>query len=303
MRIVLDARTASFASIIDYAGVFPPASLSMEAAVDTYRRHRATADRWVLGRFLCRASQLEDLAAVAMATMHRDERQWDVGVIFDVSTGAATSLAREFHRELGPAMAVTAAEARIDVDDPGMLIDAVSTIDADVATFIEIDPDEPVRPQLEAIGATLRDRGRTGGAKIRCGGGSPNVFPSDDDVAEFIWEASLTEVPFKATAALHQPFRVRDDDLDVLRHGFVNILLAAVAADQGENRNIVEKIVAETDPGAFSLTASAARWKDFIAPGSAIRRSRHNGFLSFGSCDLDEPMGALHAISSLGEGT
>jgi hypothetical protein len=304
MRLVLDARTAAFASLVDYAGVFPPASLSMAEAVDTYRRLRSSHDRWVIGRFLCRASDLESLAAVATAAMTRGEPPWSIGVIADMSAGAAASIAHEFHREMSPVMEVGAAEVRIgSVDDAGAHVDAISTIDPDVATFIEIDASEGVAPQLRAIVAALRDRGRTGGAKIRCGGESADLFPSTERLAEFVWEASLAAVPFKATAGLHQPIRHHDEDPGVYRHGFVNLLLASVAADQGESRHTIEDIVAEVDPDAFTFGAAAITWRNIVFPGSAIRRSRTRGFLAFGSCDAHEPIEAMRSHAMLGEGT
>lgn len=303
MRLVLDARTAAFASLIDYAGVFPPASLSMTDAVETYRRLRSSGDRWVIGRFLCRASDLETLAAVATAGMARGEQPWSIGVIADMSAGATASIAHEFQREMSPVMEIGAVEIRIgSADDIGALVDATSTIDPDVATFIEIDQADDIAPQLRAIAAALHDRGRTGGAKIRCGGESADRFPSAARLAEFVWEASLAAVPFKATAGLHRPIRHRDEGLGVDRHGFVNVLLSSVAADQGESRHTVEEIVSEVDPDAFTFGPAAATWRGVVLPGSAIRRSRAQGFLAYGSCDADEPIEALRRLGMLGEG-
>lgn len=302
MRLVLDARTAAFASMIDYAGVFPPASRPMADAVDTFRRLRDSDERWVVGRFLCRASQLEDLAAVATAGMTRGEPPWPVGVVMDMSPGAAASVAHEFQWEMAPAMEITAAEVRAAADDPGRLLDAVSSIDADVTPFIEIDRDVPLAAQVEAIGAALSNRGVAGGLKLRCGGVDADAFPSVADVAGFIWETSLADIPFKATAGLHAPLRHRDPELGVMRHGFVNILLASVAAGRGEPRSVVEAIVAETEPDAFALGPATASWRNIAFPGSAIRRSRMHGLHAFGSCDIDEPLAGLRSLGFLGEG-
>ncbi len=303
MRLVLDARTAAFASLIDYAGVFPPASLPMADAVERYRRLRSGDDRWVVGRFLCRASQLEELAAVATRGMTRGERPWSVGVIMDVSPGAAASVAHEFQREMSPVMEVTSAEVRIGAAPTvGALLDAVSAVDAGVAAFIEVDPEHALRAQMDAIGSSLRDRGMTGGAKIRCGGATPDAIPPVEFVSEFVWEASMAGVPFKATAGLHQPIRHLDEELGAVRHGFVNLLLGSVAADQGEDRATVSAIVAEEDSREFTIGPMAASWRHLSFPGSAVRRSRSFGFLAFGSCDADEPIGALRDLAFLGEG-
>lgn len=304
MRLALDARTAAFGALIDYAGAFPPASLPIDEAVASYRRLRTDDDRWVLGRFLVRASALEQLAAVATRTMRRGEGPWSVGVIFDVGHGAAASVSHEFQREMGPVMSIGAAEATVRADvEADTLIDSIATIDPDVAAFIEVDRSEPLGPQVHGIAEALRDRGRAGGAKLRCGGTDAATFPTVEEVAEFIWEASLVSLPFKATAGLHQPIRYHDLELDVWRHGFVNLLAASVACDAGEDRSVLEDILSETDPGAFSLGATALAWRDLVYPGSAIRRARREGLVAFGSCDLDEPLTALRDLSFLGEGT
>jgi hypothetical protein len=44
------------AGLIDYAGLFPPASLSMEQALANYARYRAGEHAWMLGRFVVPAA-------------------------------------------------------------------------------------------------------------------------------------------------------------------------------------------------------------------------------------------------------
>jgi hypothetical protein len=305
MRLVLDARTAALGGLIDYAGLFPPASLSVPDALDEYRRVRHSNDRWVMGRFLCRASHLEQLAAAATSTFTRGEAPWEVGVIFDASPGASAAMSVEFQQEMAPVMRIAAAEAKLHeatTDAAGVVLDAMATIDTDIACFLELDRDEDVSAQVHAIGEALRDRGRRGGAKLRCGGPTRADFPSVDEVVHFIVEASLQTLPFKATAGLHEPIGHVDPDIGAWRHGFLNLLIASVAYDQGEDATTVAAIVGEADPTTFVVSPMAAGWKHVRFPGSAIRRSRHVGFVAFGSCDVAEPLAALTDLDFLGDG-
>jgi len=48
--------------IIDYAGLFPPAQLGMSEAFDRYVGHARGPDGWMLGRFVCPASRLDELS-------------------------------------------------------------------------------------------------------------------------------------------------------------------------------------------------------------------------------------------------
>jgi hypothetical protein len=59
------AQRALLERLVDHAALFPPASLDMAGALAADRRARAGAEAWMLGRFVCPASRLEELAAEA----------------------------------------------------------------------------------------------------------------------------------------------------------------------------------------------------------------------------------------------
>src|SRR5688500_4363202 len=69
------ARAAFLAGLIDDAGMFPPAQLPLADSVARHRGDRARAG-WLLGRFLCPASQLDELLA-------HDHSGWPIGVVAD----------------------------------------------------------------------------------------------------------------------------------------------------------------------------------------------------------------------------
>ncbi|MDP9386274.1 MAG: hypothetical protein M3P50_13810, partial [Actinomycetota bacterium] len=58
-----DARLALLGALIDDAGLFPPARKAMDRAIADHRAAQAGEHCWLLGRFLCPASRLEELAA------------------------------------------------------------------------------------------------------------------------------------------------------------------------------------------------------------------------------------------------
>src|SRR4051812_517732 len=53
---------AMLGGIIDYAGLFPPARLSLDPALRNYARYRSEPEAWMLGRFICPAAKLGELA-------------------------------------------------------------------------------------------------------------------------------------------------------------------------------------------------------------------------------------------------
>src|SRR5215831_17177773 len=55
-----DARVALLSRLIDHAPLFPPASLPLSEAIEEDRRARESGATYVLGRFVCPASLLEE---------------------------------------------------------------------------------------------------------------------------------------------------------------------------------------------------------------------------------------------------
>src|SRR4051794_30246694 len=53
---------ALLTGVIDYAGLFPPAGLPLQQAFRNYARYRQESENWMLGRFICPAARLADLA-------------------------------------------------------------------------------------------------------------------------------------------------------------------------------------------------------------------------------------------------
>jgi RNA polymerase sigma factor (sigma-70 family) len=52
---------ALLSNVIDYAGMFPPATLPLEEAIRNYLRYRQEPESWMLGRFICPAARLQEL--------------------------------------------------------------------------------------------------------------------------------------------------------------------------------------------------------------------------------------------------
>jgi hypothetical protein len=58
-----ESLRALLSGAIDYAGLFPPAGLPLEQALAKYRQHRAGPEAWMLGRFVCPAAEISQLAS------------------------------------------------------------------------------------------------------------------------------------------------------------------------------------------------------------------------------------------------
>jgi hypothetical protein len=267
-----DARRIVLDRLIDDAGLFPPARKPMERAVADHRDARAGARAWMLGRFLCPVSRLAELAEAA------PDADWRIGAIGDGDDWSG-DLARVDAYD-GPGT-IDAIELRL----PGRLDTPPRGADA----FVEVPTGDStaLTRALERLAVDAR-----AGAKIRCGGLTPNAFPSDEAVGRFLGECVRLGLPFKATAGLHHPFRTRDEQLGVLQHGFVNLVAATALPEDAV------AIVGETDPDAFELSAAGLRWRDRVAGRDALTRAREL-FTAYGSCSFEEPLADLVAYGVL----
>jgi hypothetical protein len=61
--IVAPSVRALLQNLIDYAGMFPPALLSREAALTRYRAYETSEHAWLLGRFVISTAQADTLPA------------------------------------------------------------------------------------------------------------------------------------------------------------------------------------------------------------------------------------------------
>ena len=182
------------------------------------------------------------------------------------------------------------ADVRVTVvlDDPAALLDDPRVEAVEVPPGVPADVAVPVEEVYveRSIGdlGWLDDVARLGRrAKVRCGGG---VVPAADELAAFVARCRERGVPFKATAGLHHPVTAPG------RHGFLNLLAAAVFGDE-------EAALRETDASAFTLDDERFGWRGRESGPDELARVRRELFVAFGSCSVAEPVEDLRALDLL----
>lgn len=313
--VFIDSRRDLLTALIDYAGLFPPASLELPEAVAEYRTARRGLHAWMLGTFVVSASRLDGLAALLVGTMASGEEPWQISVILDGDPATAAVIAAAFDAEMAPAARVVGAEVRLPeavadgrapeaAADAGRLAAmAATSISTTVVPYLEV-PVAASTPggfvhAIEAISLLRASIGRTLGAKLRCGGVTPDLFPDPDVVAGFMVACRDLNLTFKATAGLHHPVRHRDPKLGVMNHGFLNLLVAAALAESGADAATIAAVVAEEDGSALKVGAAGLGWRDKHAGAEVVKKVRAGRFASYGSCSFDEPVADLEALGIL----
>ncbi|MFN0131324.1 MAG: hypothetical protein ACKVW3_02135 [Phycisphaerales bacterium] len=299
------------ASLIDYAGLFPPAKLAMGPAAEAFARSQRGEDSWVLARFICPASRLAELSKAAAAMMpgtfatsgYREQAEvtepWRVSAIIDGALEkdleAIAGFNSHHEREDHGLAAVDAIEMK--VTGPAQIDDAIELIPDEVFPFFEFGVSGDCRGMVAALA------GHAAGAKIRTGGVTAEAFPAPEQVAAFIVACAGAEVPFKATAGLHHPIRA-EYPLTYepgcprgTMHGFLNLFVASafVQAQRIDARRAAE-VLEERDASTFKFTDEGVRWKGLFAETAQIAKAREVLSLSYGSCSFDEPVGEMKAL-------
>jgi hypothetical protein len=287
--------------IIDYAGLFPPASRPMSAAVAEYARHREGEFAWALGRFILPAARLEEFEEVAGAELPREgARSWALSALIGSDLEEDVARIERFnarHRDARVG-AVLVDTVEIKTHSPRDVERAGEQLDRRFDTYMEV----PVAEDpAEILAAVARTRAK---AKIRTGGVTSDAFPTSAHVARFLVRCLGHGVAFKATAGLHHPIRAdypltyASDAPRGPMFGFLNVLLAVAALHAGLDEGAATAILEDRDPRAFRFDAAAVSWRGKSLPTEALKRSRES-MVAFGSCSFTEPMDDLRRLGLL----
>jgi len=281
---------------IDYAGLFPPASLSMADAATTFATHLASPQAWLLGRFVAPVSALGELSREAERLAGIGIAPWRVSALLSMSDVDSTSTIASLDAHTGR-LVVDAVEWR--GVPQAEIADAVRSLPSNVMSFVELSPSDDLDDHLAALGA-LKVR-----AKLRTGGVTADAFPSATDVSRFIGRCAGLGVAFKATAGLHHPLcgvhplTYADDAPSAKMFGFLNVFVASVFAHLGVPERELLEIVIEEDSSAFVFEEDALRWRGRRASIDQIDASRERVCTAFGSCSIDEPVNDLRVLELL----
>ena len=309
---------ALLSGVVDYAGLFPPASLDLDNAFRNYACYRQGPDAWMLGRFVIPAARLSELDAFAdvlqegppFALCMLGDGRRDL-VRFVNAIGADCESARNVSDRLAGRVRADVCEIRLPADCTFRTVALIADMlgPAKWALFFE-DPlagnqEEPLLAMLSKV-AQIKAKGESAyliasaGLKLRTGGLEASAFPSVEQVAFVLHACRDAGVPMKFTAGLHHPIRRYDAGVQTHMHGFINVFTAGVLAHArrlGEDH--LRAVLADEDPASFVFTDDGLRWRDFAASTAEIALARTDFVTSFGSCSFDEPRDDLRALGWL----
>jgi hypothetical protein len=280
--------------LIDYAGLFPPASLDMQTAVRNYSLYRASDEAWMLGRFIVPARGLSEFsAAFSEACCSEQMAPWLLSVL---STGDATEDANLVASFIEGAAFLDAIEFK--TESAGQVDAQLGLVPSGMAAYAELTLQQSgqIFPVLKKFDAR---------AKIRTGGVTADAIPSTQEIADFVIACAKAKIPFKATAGLHHPLRSvqklthEENSATATMHGFINLFVAATIAYQGAPVEDVVNLLNEQSLSAFRWNKEALTWGKHRLKSKQIREAREEFAIGFGSCSFTEPVNDLKALGWL----
>jgi len=286
---------------IDYAGLFPPATLDMRDAVARYADYRGTAEAWALGRFVLPLSRVDELAA-AQRAIGAHGQTWRLSVLLGENAAADATRIRAFNAAHAGSALIDCAEARIGGSASTCrkaIADLVDSMPPSLRLFVEIPSSDDPSLFIAPIAAA------NACAKIRTGGVSDDAFPDAMRLARFLTCCAEHDVRFKATAGLHHPWRGRyaltyeKSSPTTMMFGFLNLFVAAALARRGAAVDDLLPILQAEQGSEFRFGDDDVRWHDTRVSRQELLESHATFALSFGSCSFEEPVYDLRRLALL----
>jgi hypothetical protein len=303
VRLLLD-------SVLDYAGLFPPAKLEMQPTVSNFARYRKGADSWMLSRLIVPVTRFPEFVNCADPLLPKTadaegDEPWPLSVLVAPASDRqivedlerierfnARMEDRDFSRAHGRALIDT---VETKATTPHEIDRALEYVPDDIFAYFEIPADGDPRGLIATM-ASL-----DAGAKIRTGGLTADAHPTPDQLARFLKVCRAAEVPFKATAGLHHPCRHLATDVGCMQFGFLNVFVAGCMLwhDDAMSEKEVIEILTEERADAFDFGPMGLVWRKRSLKFDEIAVARERFAHSFGSCSFEEPLADLRALGLL----
>jgi hypothetical protein len=288
---------------IDYAGLFPPAELDMDTALENYVQYLVGPASWALGRFIVPVSRLPELEASLKRISPRTAgSSCRLAALLGADVEADLRLLDAFGRRHTINSGVTIDTVEVKATSENRVREIIRLVPPSFQTYVEVPIDRDPSGLIAAIG----NGGRR--AKVRTGGVTQEVFPQTGDLVRFLRETVRLGVPFKATAGLHHPLRAAyrltyaEDSPKGTMFGFLNLFLAVAFLHSGMEEAEVTRLLEEGDPHAFQADDSGITWRNRRLDLKALSDARRLGMISFGSCSFTEPIADLESLHLLPPG-
>jgi len=297
----VESAGALLRDLVDYAGLFAPASLSMYSAVANFDAYLQSRWNWILGRFIVPVARLGEFEEALKTLPISSEKMgnWRLSVLLGADIAVDVAQIHDFNARMADADSgrrVEIESVEVKVASPEEITKLARVIPAELETYFEI-------PSLSADESISKVASVARRAKIRTGGETPDKIPAPANVIEFMRLCMAADVPFKATAGLHHALpsvhrlTYQSDSPLGMMHGFLNVFLAAAFLKVGMEPALAVSLLESSEP--FEFSSDCVHWRTNRLGIDEIADARRNLAISFGSCSFTEPIDDLQSLHLL----
>ncbi len=269
--------------LIDYAGTFPPAALSLSQALTNFRQYQQGLAPSMLGRLICSGSALAGLAELLQPADR---------LLLSVLLGRPeeVALVREFHARVSKSVRVDTIETAWSEQAPEWAAGWSYRLFFEVSPEAALAAAEFCAPQS----ARLCLKMRTGSVK-------PEGIPGPEALLTFLRAAHQNRVGYKFTAGLHHArageyaLTYEADSPRGCCYGFSSLFALACLHWHGRlsDDQLKDSLLDQAVP---RLDAAGLSWNEAHCAVEEIAEYRRAGGRSFGSCSFEEPLQELQEI-------
>lgn len=276
-------------SVFDYAGMFPPASLSFEQALlESSSFATALTRPWMVASdIVLDAQHARKLLGVNLG-IYSLSHPLSVCLLATEEPESVISTASQLARK-EPHVTVTSLEIKAAPNDFADMIGFYADFAAQNSIQLALEPDlsgDDWETLLKAATRSLTRAGSKAALKCRLTGAAGI---STERFAAAIVAASDSGLPLKVTGGLHHP--IVEPDRYPFPMGFLNVtagvMLRRALGDKVPQSRLVE-ILTNQATDAFTF-GSSLRFKDIQISLSDLKRAKESGHFTIGSCSLREP--------------
>jgi hypothetical protein len=307
-------------SLIDYAGLFPPANLELGQAFHNFVFYRQSEYRWMLNKFIIPAGKIGELSEI-LKGMEID----DVIPLSVLGTGGESSAAfpENLEKDIENIKGILSShpdvlssdvfELRLpkdvfELEKDDDLLDLMISVSGDlekafgrnIPVFYETTPDDDYENTIIRTVESIASLDKNCGFKLRTGGIIPSAFPPAEQIAFAIMTCCEFGVPMKCTAGLHHPIRHFNEGVNSYMHGFFNVFGAGILAytNNLDEEELLE-VLNDEDPYEFVFNEGGLEYNEIEITNTEIKEAREKFMVSYGSCSFDEPVDDLKTMELL----
>ena len=318
--------------ILDYAGLYPPSSLSLNNAFHKYIQHTQSDYSWMLSKFVTGTNNLRDLQELVLshdqapqpflitAVAAPSESLESFKNVIDSTKAIILDVVQSSTKEIKvPSLEIKLPETLFKNSDSQSILEAIEYVVDQLNTsehlphhmFFEIsgftfDPNystllvNALHQHSKNRDDSTQPSNSISGYKIRCGGVESFQFPPTEYLAKAISESAKSKVPLKFTAGLHHAVRHYNDSVSTKMHGFLNVFGATLLAHNTDLETAdIQTLLEDENADHFLFTDKHFSWMDNSISLEEINILRSLYVTSFGSCSFEEPIEDLQELNLL----